>query len=335
MSGNEKVFPNNKLRLFEHGQKHAFVQLHSIDDVEVLFSSFSYLKIGKLYLLENIVHENDFDRIRGHYKNVNKSIVGTEFCLKDGTKIFCSSQQVDEGTSSIWKVKDMDNPIALLQAAAHDIRSPINSILGMAGLIQQLVKDGEKDDEEFGSILEMIKKSCFQATDLTEDILELAKIESKGYQLQTRTVVMSDFLSEYINTHRLLTLKKKIDVQLESDTDAKAKINESNVTRVLDNLMTNAVKFSPTGSTIRIGLEANEQFIQVKITDSGVGMPEQLISQLFVKFGKSQRRGLDGEVSHGLGMSIVKQIMDLHLGEVLVESEEGKGTDVMLNFKKI
>ena len=99
--------------------------------------------------------------------------------------------------------------------------------------------------------------------------------------------------------------------------------------------MTNAVKFSPAESTIVIDLAENDHFVRVKIKDSGVGMPEQMINQLFVKFGKSQRRGLEGEVSHGLGMSIVKQIMDRHEGQVHIESEEGKGTEVTLNFKKI
>ena len=188
-----------------------------------------------------------------------------------------------------------------------------------------MVKDGEINDSELGKMLEMIKKSCYQSIDLTGDILELARIESSENQIKTRKVILKDFLSEYINTHRLLTLRKKISVEFKSSTDAKVGINRSNVTRVLDNLMTNAVKFSPAESIIKIDLSENDHFVQVKIKDSGVGMTDQMIQQLFVKFGKSQRRGLDGEASHGLGMSIVKQIMDRHEGGVYVESEEGKG----------
>ncbi len=324
-----------KLQLFEYSQNYACVLWSNKDEIKVISVSneFPFLLPNRKYLISDVVHKNDVDQVIEYYKNVVKeSIYDQEFRSKSGIKLNCSSQTLDSSVLSIWTICKENNWIKQFHIAAHDIRSPIDSIMGVATLVQQMVKDGEMDDNQLHEMLNMIKNTCYQATDLTNDILELATVGSKKYSLKTRTVVMKDFLEQYLHTHRLLTLKKKMKVELKAQTNANVRMNRSKITRVLDNLMTNAVKFSNVGSVIRIELIEKSKSICVKIIDEGVGMSQTAIDNLFVKFGKAKRRGLDGEISHGLGMSIVKQIMDLHKGKVIVESEVDKGTSVSLIF---
>jgi two-component system sensor histidine kinase VicK len=132
-----------------------------------------------------------------------------------------------------------------------------------------------------------------------------------------------------------LALKKNIKVKFECrilEGSTTLAINESKITRVLDNIITNAIKFSEAGSNVIISLEKVEKKLAIIIKDTGVGMSEEVIKHLFVKPGKSQRDGLNGEKSHGLGLSIVKQIMELHKGAIAIESKEGIGTNVTLTF---
>jgi len=333
-------FLKEKLDLFESNQEYAWMK-RSADgklEVESMSRAFPVLENRIIYPSEDILHPKDLERVNVHFEATTSEVSKIEFKIQKkgatSVEIICTSTRINAEVHSLWLPSQAGQAMSVIQTASHDIRSPINSILGLANLAEDMIKEGKTDHEQLGKMLTMIKNSCYDATDLTSDILELAQMESDQYKIQTRAVVMKTFLTQYINTHRLLTLKKKIKVVTKLNSDVQIKLNRSMVTRALDNLMTNAVKFSHVGSTILVSLEETEFHALVKVQDSGVGMSEGMIEQIFVKFGKAQRSGLEGEASHGLGMSIVKQIMDVHQGEVRVESQEGKGTIVSLLFKK-
>ena len=248
----------------------------------------------------------------------------------------CASQKVGKEIFSLWYlVPSMDKSIFYLQNAAHDFRSPLASILGVVNLMQHSIQsDGEWDKEEFSTLLEMIKVNSNKTLRLADEIMELAEIESDDYELSMESIPITEFVQNYLATHRLLTLKKQIKVHFSGETQAKCLINESKLTRALDNILSNAVKFSKKGSEITFQLVENENQLRLSIIDKGIGMSEGILKNVFVKFGSSKRNGLDGEPSHGLGMSIVQQIMKLHHGQVEVSSKEGVGTTVTLTLKK-
>ncbi len=222
-----------------------------------------------------------------------------------------------------------------LQHAAHDLKSPLNTILGMSNLLQHMLQDDPMDKKELAKIIDLVKTSCNQALDLTSDILEMAELDSDHYELPLHPIILHDFVRSYIYTHRLMLLKKRIHLQFEADTYASILMNESKITRVLDNIISNAVKFSYHGTNIWIRLIGAGTHVHLSVRDEGIGMSEKMVEDIFERFRGHQRRGLDGEVSHGLGMTIVKQIMDLHQADTEVRSEEGKGTEVILKFKKL
>jgi len=221
-----------------------------------------------------------------------------------------------------------------LQHAAHDLKSPLNTILGMSNLLQHMLQDEPMDKKELAKIIDLVKSSCNQALDLTSDILEMAELESEHYQLPLQPIILHDFVRNYIYTHRLMLLKKRMHLQFEADTYASILMNQSKITRVLDNIISNAVKFSHHGSNIWIKVMGAGKEVHLSIRDEGIGMSKRMVTDLFERFKGNQRRGLDGEISHGLGMTIVKQIVDLHHGTIDVSSEEGVGTEIILKFKK-
>ncbi len=339
MNTEEHIVNEDKLRLLESMHSSVWVRWRD-GKIELTTNSPDFKNLSdSLLSIEKLVRESDIKAVTDHLESASSEISTISFdsCSIGGKSyhVECATRLTENVTYSLWKFNEESNgQLRILENAVHDLRAPLNAITGMVIIGQQLIGDEEMDRIEMGRLLDMINSSSQRALTLTTDILQLSELESTGYVLKTNRVVMKDFLSQYVNTHRLLTYRKQISIVLSLETDVEVAINEMMLTRVLDNLVTNAVKFSKAGSSLHLGVHESSKTVKVKIRDEGIGIPPEMINSLFVKFGKSRRKGLEGELSHGLGMSIVKQIMDLHQAEVLVESEEGNGTEITLVFKK-
>lgn len=117
-----------------------------------------------------------------------------------------------------------------------------------------------------------------------------------------------------------------------SDQPQTLKLNKLKFRRVIDNLITNALKFTEAGGYIRVYSHADHSIVNITVSDTGIGIPDDLQPVIFDRFTKAGRHGLDGEVSTGLGMSIVKQIVDLHQGTISLTSDEHQGTKFVMSI---
>ncbi len=313
------------------------------DSIHVLESShgFPLIQPNHDYRLTDLFEATDSQVLIDRFRNPGTDTSVTEVATHDehGSRLtlMCTIIPDNGGTVCLWHVKKSagQEGINILSMAAHDLRSPINSIIGLSNVMQVILHDQNPDLGELGKMVQLIKTTGNNAIDFTSDIMELSEMESAHYRLETEEVSANQFLAHFIDTHRLITLKKNLKVEVETTLQPEDTfmINQSKITRVMGNLLSNATKFSnPEGRIIFRLLKKNKKII-LQIEDEGIGMSQKIIDTLFDKFGKSKRLGLEGEKSHGLGMSIVKQIMELHNGEIDISSEEGKGTTVNLIFK--
>ncbi|MEQ8904871.1 HAMP domain-containing sensor histidine kinase [Ekhidna sp.] len=330
---------SKKLQLFELTLAHAWVSWDQPDAICVKKTMGEVLLNEGTYRLEDFLDEKQLQSVHTYWSQINEEVSKISFSIHlKGvvSNVQCYSFKTDNGIMSLWVcLPEKDNSIFYLQNAAHDFRSPLGSIMGVVNLMQHTIqKEDQLDKEEMSTLLDMIKINADKALNLSGEIMELAEIESQSYELKMKEVKMEDFVKNYLETHRLLTLKKRIKVHFESDTDATVRLNESKLTRALDNVLSNAVKFSKSGSNIYFRVEESDSAVSIHVIDEGIGMSKEILKNVFVKFGSAKRNGLDGEPSHGLGMSIVRQIMKLHAGDVEVTSKEGEGTQVCLIFNK-
>lgn len=328
-----------RLQLFESTVSHASITWNDAQKVCIVERSNDFILPEGEFNLEDIIEDAELDLVKSYYQSISKSIQETSIPLHyKGKKmnVRCCASKKGDDIHGLWVViPEKDNSILYLQNAAHDFRSPLGSVIGVVNLMQHTINsNSEIANDELATYLDMVKFSTNKALNLASEILELAKIESDSYVLKTEKVVVEDFVQQYLDTHRLLTLKKRIKVDFRSQTTASASLNESKMTRALDNVFTNSVKFSKEGTHITLELNEKNGKIYLSIIDEGIGMSRKILDNLFVKFGEAKRNGLNGEPSHGLGMSIVRQIMKLHDGDVVVTSEEMKGTqvDLILNI---
>ncbi|MBW4891490.1 HAMP domain-containing histidine kinase [Mucilaginibacter sp. HMF5004] len=210
----------------------------------------------------------------------------------------------------------------ILGIVAHDLRNPLGAIESIAMLMEI---ENEDKNESTTENLSMIKASCEKARIIINDLIEVARNDNEdGFGLQE--VDLNDFLLAVI--HEWLQNKTGSAKLVFTGTKKPVYtwINKEKMQRVMDNLISNAIKFSDAGTQIEITLKNADGKCFVKVKDKGLGIPEELLPHVFDRFSKASRKGLRGENSVGLGLSIVRQIVKKHGGDIVVDSVEGKGS---------
>ncbi|MDD3277124.1 MAG: HAMP domain-containing sensor histidine kinase [Kiritimatiellales bacterium] len=213
--------------------------------------------------------------------------------------------------------------------AAHDLRSSIGAIRSLSELLLEnpCVSSGNPDEnEERIEFLRQIRQSSDDALELMKNMLDVSKIESGTLTLNRIAGNYPDLLKKCIQLHRLSAANKQITLSYEGPDTLLQKIDPQYLEEAVNNLITNAIKFSYPSSTVRIKLSAKEKRVRTEVIDHGVGIPAEEINRLFQFFQKTSARPTAGESSTGLGLAIVKKIITLHGGTVGVESVPGKGS---------
>ena len=221
----------------------------------------------------------------------------------------------------------------ILGIAAHDLRNPLSAIKGYAEEIQEYFAD--MPEEEVIELASMISISSQQMSELLKNILDVNTIESGKRNLSLGTIDILPTLQSLVNSYTERAKEKNITVQFQSlEKQYTAFVNENTVRQVLDNLISNAVKYSPHGKNIFIQLSKNESHLRCKIQDEGPGLTDSDKQKLFGKFNRLTAKPTGGEQSTGLGLFIVKKLVEAMNGSVWCESQLGQGATFIVEFPK-
>ena len=229
-----------------------------------------------------------------------------------------------------------DTQETILQLAAHDLKAPIANILmiinmlrGHAGVLSIDSAMARQDVEE---LLGLVEQACGKANALLRDVLFLGQLEST--RLTKHRTNLGAFLDKRLAVFRLSAQDKGIHLRLERPkTPIHADIHTEKFGRILDNLLSNALNFTPAGGTIRVGLRQLKGRIRLVVRDTGLGIPAALQPHVFDKFTSASRPGLYGDTTTGLGLFITKQIVEMHQGKIWLESKENQGTTFFIDLK--
>lgn len=204
---------------------------------------------------------------------------------------------------------------------AHDLRAPIASLILLVDLVVDVDDESEKEE-----LLSLMKTTSVNAMELISETLKsnVSEFESK----QKIPVLINDFVRESSGLLVILADDKKIKLIIELPREnVTLPIFPEKLKRVLNNLVINAVKFSPKGSTIKIKVSILDEFIEIAIQDQGIGIAENKIENIFsLRTAEYNRSGTEGEQSYGLGLPFCKQVVLEHSGTIWVESREGEGS---------
>ncbi|ANQ48204.1 hybrid sensor histidine kinase/response regulator [Flammeovirga sp. MY04] len=219
----------------------------------------------------------------------------------------------------------------LIGIVAHDLKSPLSQI---DGLIELMKFDMETFTSEQKEYVELIQTSIKKQEELISQILDLNALDSKDTNLNIKPHNLSTLVKDAAERFELTAQKKNITLSVEVGENQIAKVDEIYFGQVLQNLISNAVKFSSENKNIFISIQPNEDYYEVHVKDEGPGLNENDKKKLFGRFQKLSARPTGGEHSTGLGLSIVKKMVEDMEGKVWCESEVGNGADFIVSFKK-
>lgn len=240
---------------------------------------------------------------------------------------FFKLRSIEEKNLEIETASLLKNEI--LGIVAHDLRNPLSIIKSAASLMET-----EEDiNEEIDSYIRMINASCDKANAIINDLIETA--QNDFYQeLELTNTHINEFLSSIAEEWQK---NKKEPVGIRYHDAAHAiytGIQREKMQRVMDNLISNALKFSGEEDHIEIKLSDSPDAVFITVEDYGIGIPEEYLPYIFERFSKARRNGLRGEASIGLGLNIVRQIVKKHHGDIEVKSMEHNGTTFTITLPK-
>ncbi|MFO0677122.1 MAG: ATP-binding protein [Polyangiaceae bacterium] len=210
-----------------------------------------------------------------------------------------------------------------LANVSHELRTPLQSIMGWA----RLLRHDELGRDQFKKGLETIERNARSQSQLVEDILDVSRIVAGKVRLNLRTVSLRRVITQAVDTVRPAADARNvvIETSLHGDT-GRFLGDEDRLQQVIWNLLSNAVKFSPKGGRVRVSLVTGDTECVVCVEDEGRGIAEDFLPFVFVPFRQAEGGITRSQGGLGLGLSIVKHILELHGGTIAVESEGlGKG----------
>ena len=275
---------------------------------------------------ENI--KNAEVRIVFPYKTIRTfRIEASKFSTSDKRRVIVGSIQditsFKEHSETLNKFSNKKN--SLLNILSHDLLGPLGTIQNLSAIIKKKMMDSEtKEITEFINSIDKISK---RGVAMIRNLLNQEFLESASAELvvQRKNIVpvVRETIEEYKQSKEVLqrtfTFSANKDIIL-------VDIDEAKLLQAINNLVSNALKFTKENGIINISIKEEDNSVLLCISDNGIGIPERHQASLFDKFTSARRPGLHGEVSHGLGMSIIKTIIELHHGQIWFESKENEGT---------
>jgi len=208
---------------------------------------------------------------------------------------------------------------------SHELKTPITAITGSVETLLRGALDSPNDNRRF---LEMIARHSDRLNSLVDDLLSLARLESKTVKEEVTLshCRLTEVLQASIQACRERSTKLQVKLTSSCDPDLKAVINQAQLEQAATNLIDNAIKYSDPGSTVSIEAAVADNEIVISVQDNGIGIAAEHLSRLFERFYRVDQ-GRSREVGGtGLGLAIVKHIAVAHGGQVTVESERGVGS---------
>ena len=219
-----------------------------------------------------------------------------------------------------------------LAACSHDLKSPLNSILGAA----EILSDPGSVNPELKVFVNMIRESALFMGDIINDLLDLSAIQDQT-KLKIEKVDLANLCKISLKAFQIQASKKRQILSMHINEDEKFLMmgNKIALRRMINNLVSNSIKFTPQLGGIKLELRHRDGKLVLNISDTGIGIPEEMMDKIFDSFTRAGREGTEGEQSTGLGLSLVKDIVQRMGGTISVESKVEKGTRFVIEFPAI
>jgi PAS domain S-box-containing protein len=261
-------------------------------------------------------------------RNEQGEVVGTVLIFRDISerkrmepereRLLAAAQAAQKQAEQANRLKD-----EFLATASHELRTPLTAVVGWS----RLLRTGKLDAENSARALESIERNATLQTKLIDDLLDVSRIITGKLTLDRRPLEIAHVVSDAVNTVRPAADAKNIVIETSFDAEAEPVLGDANrLQQVLWNLLSNAVKFTPKNGRIEVALQRVNSEVQVSVGDSGEGISSEFLPYVFDRFSQGDGKSTRSHTGLGLGLAIVRQLVELHGGTVKAHSDgPGRG----------
>ncbi len=219
----------------------------------------------------------------------------------------------------------------LIGLVSHDLKGPFNRIFALIQLMEITSENLTNEQREY---LGKIHQIVADGLGMIRNLLDNRRLEDKGIDLTPEPLNLANLIGSLIKNYRTLSEKKKIKIHFEATQQATVLADKLYVYRIFENLISNALKFSPENRNIYVTVTEKSDKVVIAVKDEGPGISHDDQKKLYQKFQRLSARPTGGESSTGLGLAIVKALVEKMGSELICESEEGQGTTFTVKMEK-
>jgi signal transduction histidine kinase len=211
-----------------------------------------------------------------------------------------------------------------LSVAAHELKTPLTTLLGHTFLLQRTRQANSLTPIQLGAVL-AIDQQARRLNTLIDTVLDVTRSQQGRLQIEVQRLELTELVRQVVDELRPMLERHTLDVHLPAETITVLG-DEIRLTQVLNNLLNNAIKYSPLGGTVDLSLNRNEEWISITVRDEGIGIPQADLVRLFQPFFRAANVDPKKISGFGLGLHTVHDIVTLHGGTITAESTEGQGS---------
>ncbi|MEK4701763.1 cell wall metabolism sensor histidine kinase WalK [Solibacillus sp. FSL R7-0668] len=212
---------------------------------------------------------------------------------------------------------------------SHELRTPLTT---MRSYLEALADGAWRDENIAPTFLNVTQTETERMIRLVNDLLQLSKMDSQEYELNFEFVEFNKFFTRIIDRFEMSKSQHVEFIRLLPEKSYYVDIDTDKLTQVIDNIISNALKYSPDGGNIRFGFTVHDNMLRVMISDDGMGIPKENVGRIFDRFYRVDRARARSMGGTGLGLAIAREMIEAHGGKIWAESEEGQGTTIFFTL---
>lgn len=287
------------------------------------------IELEKTFIVNNKPHWFEIKYIP--VETETKEIIGVLFTTRDIDKYKRNEKKLLEYSENLEKLNATKDKF--FNIIAHDLRNPFTGILGVSDILKEKINNlGLANVEEINHIINLLVNSAKSASALLENLLQWAKAQTGTLEIDLKPMSIAEEIKSIIELTQGNAYKKNISIKLELSNTSLVIADSKLTNTILRNLITNAIKFTKIGGIITIFTKKKDEFLEISIQDTGVGISKDHLSMLFRIDSKLTKNGTANEKGSGLGLIICKEFSVLQGGSLNVESKIGEGSIFTLSL---
>lgn len=212
---------------------------------------------------------------------------------------------------------------------ANDIKKPINTIFETNKILH--INKDKYDSQHIDNYTRLVKQNCYRLMRLLDNIQEIGNLENGTYTMNIKKYDIVRLIKDLVEKSKIYTDEKGLSIRFESNIHEKIfAVDKDKIEKIILNLLSNSIKFTEKGGSITISVVSENEELYVCVKDTGIGIPEDKIGLIFESFEQVDRTLSRGAEGSGIGLSLVKKLIDVHNAKIIVKSEVDKGSEFMV-----